>query len=150
MPHAALRTYVMGERGADHIERPTDDELASMARLVGEALDAGAIGFATSRTEVHRTIGRREHRHAAPRARPSCWPSPTPWPSGGTGVVQLITDCYQTTDDDFAEQELALLEAFARTSRPTAQLHDAAGVPLARAVAAPDGRVGDGGRPAST
>ncbi len=55
VPHAALRTYVMGDRGADHLEHPDDDEIATMARLVGEALDAGAIGFATSRTEVHRT-----------------------------------------------------------------------------------------------
>src|SRR5215213_4664858 len=55
VPHAALRTYVMGERGADHLEHPTDDELATMAGLTGEALDAGAIGFATSRTEAHRT-----------------------------------------------------------------------------------------------
>ncbi len=55
IPHAALRTYVMGDRGADHTEAPTDDELAELADLVGEALAAGAIGFATSRTDVHRT-----------------------------------------------------------------------------------------------
>jgi len=50
VPHAALRTYVMGERGADHTESPTEVEVDRMARLVSEALDAGAIGFATSRT----------------------------------------------------------------------------------------------------
>ncbi len=55
VPHAALRTYVMGDRGADHLEHPTDAELASMARLVAEGLAAGAVGFATSRTEIHRT-----------------------------------------------------------------------------------------------
>ena len=42
---AAMRTYVMGDRGADHTEAPTDDELARLAALVGEGLAAGAIGF---------------------------------------------------------------------------------------------------------
>ena len=36
IPHAALRTYVMGDRGADHTEAPTDDELAHVEALVGE------------------------------------------------------------------------------------------------------------------
>ena len=32
IPHAALRTYVMGDRGADHTEAPTDDELGAARR----------------------------------------------------------------------------------------------------------------------
>ena len=115
VPHAALRTYVMGERGADHTEHPTDDELATMARLVGEALDAGAVGFATSRTEVHRTRdGANIGTLAAGERELLAFASVLG--QRGTGVVQLISDCYQTTDDDFAEAELALLEAVARTS----------------------------------
>src|SRR5438094_678760 len=54
VPHAAVRFYVMGERGADHAERPTDDEVVAMGRLVREALEAGALGFTTSRTKKHR------------------------------------------------------------------------------------------------
>ena len=57
VPHAAVRTYVMGDRGADHAEVPTEAEISAMAQTVEAALDAGAIGFATSRTEVHRTSG---------------------------------------------------------------------------------------------
>ena len=34
VPHAALRFYVMGERGADHTERPTPDEIAEMGTIV--------------------------------------------------------------------------------------------------------------------
>ena len=115
LPHAAMRTYVMGERGADHTEAPTDDELARMAALTREALDAGAIGFATSRTDVHRTkdgtnIGtltasERELLTIADAMR-----------AAGKGVTQLISDCYQTPDDDFANREMDLIDAFARTS----------------------------------
>ena len=54
VPHAAVRFYVMGERGADHEERPSPEQIAEMGRLVGEALAAGALGFSTSRTIKHR------------------------------------------------------------------------------------------------
>ena len=54
VPHAPLRFYVMGRRGADHAELPTDDEITRMADLVEEALRAGALGFTTSRTTKHK------------------------------------------------------------------------------------------------
>ena len=47
IPHAALRVHVMGERGAAR-EAATAEDLAEMAWLLGEALDAGALGIATS------------------------------------------------------------------------------------------------------
>jgi N-acyl-D-aspartate/D-glutamate deacylase len=53
VPHGAVRYYVMGERGAAN-EDATEDDLTEMARLVEEALDAGAVGFSTSRTIGHR------------------------------------------------------------------------------------------------
>jgi N-acyl-D-aspartate/D-glutamate deacylase len=54
VPHAALRFYVMGERGADHTEAPTPDEIERMGVLTRDAVRAGAIGFTTSRTRNHR------------------------------------------------------------------------------------------------
>ena len=54
IPHAALRGYVMGDRGADHAAVPTTDEISRMGRLVVEALHAGALGFTTSRSVAHK------------------------------------------------------------------------------------------------
>jgi N-acyl-D-aspartate/D-glutamate deacylase len=54
VPHAALRFYVMGERGADHTEAPTPEEIDAMGVLARDAVRAGAIGFTTSRTKNHR------------------------------------------------------------------------------------------------
>jgi N-acyl-D-aspartate/D-glutamate deacylase len=54
LPHAALRVYVMGERGARRDPSTPEDNLA-MARLAREAVHAGALGFSTSRTLNHRT-----------------------------------------------------------------------------------------------
>ena len=54
LSHAPLRIYAMGERGAGDTP-PNDTELAEMRLSVCEALRAGALGFATGRTTMHRT-----------------------------------------------------------------------------------------------
>ena len=50
VPHAALRYYVMGARGADFAEQPTKTEIDRMGELLEASLKAGALGFTTSRT----------------------------------------------------------------------------------------------------
>ncbi|HEX2851572.1 MAG TPA: amidohydrolase family protein [Acidimicrobiales bacterium] len=108
VPHGALRLNVMGERGAQR-EPATPEEIAAMGRLAREAVEAGALGFTTSRTLNHRT-SRGE-------------PTPTLTASvdelvgiakalgdAGKGVLQVVTD--------FLDQdaELALLHAMAAGS----------------------------------
>ncbi len=56
VPHGAVRAYVLGDR-----ERPgaipTEDDIARMSAIVEEGVRAGALGFSTSRTVLHRDIG---------------------------------------------------------------------------------------------
>lgn len=54
VPHAVLRLYVMGERGANN-EPATSEDIQRMAAITREAITAGALGFSTSRTMVHGT-----------------------------------------------------------------------------------------------
>lgn len=115
IPHAALRAYVMGDRGRDHCERPTDDEVAKLEQLTFEALQAGALGFSTSRTWTHKDrdgvsintlTATQEELAAAARA----------LKRAGKGVLQLVSDAYLTSDEHVVEAEFALMEALARES----------------------------------
>jgi N-acyl-D-amino-acid deacylase len=54
LPHSPLRVYVMGKRGADR-EPATAEDLAKMRALAKEAIEIGALGFASSRLTIHKT-----------------------------------------------------------------------------------------------
>jgi N-acyl-D-aspartate/D-glutamate deacylase len=54
LPHSPLRVYVMGRRGVDR-EPATAEDLALMRKLAAEAIDVGALGFASSRLTIHKT-----------------------------------------------------------------------------------------------
>jgi N-acyl-D-amino-acid deacylase len=54
LPHSPLRVYVMGQRGANR-EPATAEDLAMMRELAKEAIEAGALGFASSRLTIHKT-----------------------------------------------------------------------------------------------
>ncbi|OBK82160.1 amidohydrolase family protein [Mycobacterium sp. 1165178.9] len=54
LPHSPLRVYVMGQRGADR-EPATEKDLAKMRELAKEAIEVGALGFASSRLTIHKT-----------------------------------------------------------------------------------------------
>lgn len=54
VPHSALRGYVMGRKASENAAA-TDEEIDQMRALLAEALEAGALGFSTSRTSLHKT-----------------------------------------------------------------------------------------------
>ncbi|MET0458295.1 MAG: amidohydrolase family protein, partial [Ilumatobacteraceae bacterium] len=116
--HAPLRAYVMGERGADPLELPTAEELVAMAAAVKAGVEAGAVGFTTSRTYAHRTsdglpLGTRFSSEDELMALVGAMGET------GRGVVQMISDAYLTEVDEFARQELALMRSLVeRTGRP--------------------------------
>ncbi|MBP6729804.1 MAG: amidohydrolase family protein, partial [Microthrixaceae bacterium] len=114
VPHAAVRTYVMGERGADHRERPAAQECERMAALVAEGIAAGAVGFATSRTDVHRTNAGHNIGTLSADADELLAIAGALRRAGG--VIQLISDLYQTTDDDLFRSETDLLRRVVEVS----------------------------------
>lgn len=56
LPHSPLRVYVMGRRGVER-EPATPEDLALMRKLAAEAIQVGALGFASSRLTIHKTSG---------------------------------------------------------------------------------------------
>jgi N-acyl-D-aspartate/D-glutamate deacylase len=108
LPHAALRVYAMGERGA-HREPATQEDIALMSRLAEEAVAAGALGFTTSRTLNHRTSdGRRTPTLTA--AREELVGIATGVGRAGQGVLQVISDLFDR------EAEFATFRRMAKES----------------------------------
>ncbi len=112
VPHAALRFYVMGERGADHEQRPTPDEIEKMGRLVREAVQAGALGFTTSRTRNHRASDGRMTPSLTATAEELVGISRR-FGEAGSGVFEIVSDF----PDPEAEWKL-LREMVAASGRP--------------------------------
>ncbi|MGV3511540.1 MAG: N-acyl-D-amino-acid deacylase family protein [Novosphingobium sp.] len=55
VPHGAVRAYVLGEREKPGAI-PTEDDIRKMADIVEEGVRAGALGFSTSRTVIHKSV----------------------------------------------------------------------------------------------
>ena len=55
VPHGAVRAYVLGDREMPGAV-PTDADIAEMSRIVEEGIRAGALGFSTSRTVLHKSV----------------------------------------------------------------------------------------------
>ena len=98
----------MGDRGADHNERPTEDEVTRMGQLLEEALRAGAFGFSTSRTTKHRAADGRPTPSLSAEE-PELAGIARAMKRAGTGVIQV--------NSDFGAGEFALLRAAAELAQ---------------------------------
>ncbi len=99
VPHGALRLHVMGERGADH-EDATPEDISAMAELARQGIEAGGLGFTTSRTRNHKT--------ASGAYTPTLTAAPDELigiaegvGAAGTGVLQVVSD-FLDPDAEFA------------------------------------------------
>jgi N-acyl-D-aspartate/D-glutamate deacylase len=111
LPHAAVRVYVMGQRGVDR-EPATETDIDAMAAIAKRAMEAGAIGFGTSRTLNHRssdgspiatlTAGEDELTGIA-----------LGMAAAGRGVLQVVSDF-----NDPAEEFAMLRRIVQRSGRP--------------------------------
>ncbi len=111
LPHAALRVFVMGERGANR-EPATAADIAALARIAQAATEAGALGFSTSRTLNHRTSDG-QPTPTLTASEDELAGIATGLAAAGAGVLQFVSD--------FADEEaeFAMLRRVAeRSGRP--------------------------------
>lgn len=123
LPHAPLRLFVMGERASSGAPATAEDR-ARMAQLAGEAMAAGALGFATSRSLFHKSAS----------GQPICTLDAEEAElvdiaqavgESGNGIIQVAVDFGGARS---VEEEFATLESVARTSQrpmslPIAEMH---------------------------
>jgi N-acyl-D-aspartate/D-glutamate deacylase len=114
VPHDPLRMYVMGERAFGH-HTATGDEIATMRDLLRAALQAGAVGFSTGRSDNHRTSEGRET--------PACEASAQEltgiaqaFDGLSHGVVQVVSDFDLMRGPTEFDREFALVEQLAQAS----------------------------------
>jgi len=114
VPHDPVRMKVMGERAGAR-QPATAEDIAAMRALVREALQAGAVGFSTGRSDNHRT--------ASGRDTPACEADAAEL-SGivgafaglNHGVVQLVSDFDLLRGPERFDAEFDLVEHLARAS----------------------------------
>ncbi len=106
VPHDALRVFVMGERATPG-SVATAEDIATMRRLTREALEAGAIGFSTGRTNDHRTA-RGEATPASEATIPELAGIAQAFDGLHHGVLQAVSDF--DMDESRFEEEWDVLE----------------------------------------
>jgi N-acyl-D-aspartate/D-glutamate deacylase len=119
VPHDPLRMYVMGERARGH-EAATPDDVAQMRALLREALQAGAIGFSTGRSDNHRT-SKGQETPASEADVAELTGLARAFEGLDHGVVQLVSDFDVLRSPDRFDPEFDLVEQLAIASgRPLA------------------------------
>jgi N-acyl-D-aspartate/D-glutamate deacylase len=115
LPHSPLRVYAMGERGASR-EPATDSDIALMAKLAREAVEAGAVGFATSRIAFHR---RGDGEHIPSFGADEAELLGIGGAVAGRGVIQVVTALANLPGLPPLQGEVDLLARLSRSSAST-------------------------------
>ena len=112
VPHDALRVYVMGERAVAQ-EAASAQDIAQMQKLLREALQAGAAGFSTGRSDVHRSADG-DWTPASEASREELVGLAEAFVGLDHGVLQMVNDFDLERDPNRFDAEFDILEAFAR------------------------------------
>ena len=114
VPHDPLRMYVMGERAQAH-SAATPADIEAMRALLREALQAGAAGFSTGRSDNHRTSEGKDT-PAANASAQELTGLARAFDGLGHGVIQMVSDYNLLQGPAEFDAEFDLVEALARTS----------------------------------
>ncbi len=109
--HDALRVYVMGER-AVFDESATPEDIAQMRALTREALESGAIGFSTGRSDVHRSADG-DWTPSSEATAEELAGIASAFDGVGHGVLQAVNDFNLEREGDGFDAEFDILERFA-------------------------------------
>ncbi|MEQ8352439.1 MAG: amidohydrolase family protein [Leptospiraceae bacterium] len=114
IPHDALRVYTMGERALE--QKPaTEDDIKKMQQFVREAMEAGAAGLTTGRSDVHRSASG-NWTPASEATMEELVGLASSFKGLNYGVLQAVSDFdMERTHDDF-DKEFEFLEKFAAAS----------------------------------
>lgn len=114
VPHDPLRMYVMRERAVAG-EVAKDDDIAAMRDLLRAALEAGAVGFSTGRTDNHRTARGASTPASEASARELAGIA-SAFAGRGRGVIQAVSDFDMMAGPDRFDAEFDVLEAMVAAS----------------------------------
>lgn len=113
--HDALRVYVMGERAVLG-EDAREDDITAMGQVMRAALEAGAVGFSTGRTDNHRSADGKET-PAANAATRELVGIARAFRGLPHGVLQAVSDFDMARGPEHFDAEFDILEAMARASK---------------------------------
>lgn len=114
VPHDPLRVYAMGER-AMFDQAANDDDIANMQSLVREAMQAGAVGFSTGRSDSHKTADG-DWTPASEASRDELVGIAEAFKDLDYGVLQAVNDFDMVRPQDNFDAEFELMEAYFKAS----------------------------------
>lgn len=112
--HDPLRVYVMGDRAVFN-EKATPQDIDEMQRLTREALEAGAIGFSTGRSDVHRSADG-DWTPSSEATTEELAGIAKAFDGVGHGVLQAVNDFNLEREGDMFDEEFDIIENFAKAS----------------------------------
>ena len=115
VPHDPLRVFAMGDR-AVFDEAATQDDVAKMADIMREALEAGAIGFSTGRSDVHKTADG-DWTPSSEAGRDELVGIASVFQNFDYGVLQAVNDFDMVRPEDNFDAEFDLMAAFFKAGK---------------------------------